>query len=106
MKIAIVTSCIAGVAQSRMAALALKTEAEARGFEAIVEEQGGHKMSKRLGPEEIQQADVVVFARAVSISEKGRFAGKKILELPVNKALLDPEGTIDRALALLHEEVP
>jgi len=100
MKIAIVTSCLAGVAQSRMAALALKQEAEKRGFAVFTEEQGGHKISKRLQPDEIAQADLVIFARAITISDKGRFSGKKILELPVNKALIDPVGTIDRAVGL------
>jgi len=100
-KIAIVTSCIAGVAQSHMAAIALKREAEKRGFQVFTEEQGGHKVSNRMPDEEIVAADVVIFARAISIAEKERFDGKKIFELPVNKALVNPKNAMDEALKLL-----
>lgn len=103
MKIVIVTSCMAGVAQSRMAALALKKEAEGRGMQVVFEEQGGHKISNRLSREEIEAADVVIIARAISISGKERFAGKKVFEIPVNIALMDPRGTIDRAIDLVKQ---
>lgn len=101
-KIAIITSCMAGVAQSHMAALALKREAEKRGLQVFTEEQGGHKVSNRMRDEDIAKADVVIFAKAISIAEKERFDGKKIVELPVNKALVNPKKAIDEALKLLN----
>ena len=44
MKIALITACLAGVAHSKMAALALKKEAKKRGYDISIEEQGGHKI--------------------------------------------------------------
>jgi fructose-specific phosphotransferase system IIC component len=95
-RIAVVTSCIAGVAQSHMAAVALKREAERRGHTVFVEEQGGHKQTNQMNEQEIASAEIVIFARAIAIAGRERFDGKKTLELPVNKALLDPRGTIDK----------
>jgi len=99
--IAVVTSCIAGVAQSHMAAVALKREAEKRGLRVFTEEQGGHKVSNRMREDDIAKADVVIFAQAISIAERERFEGKKIFELPVNKALVNPKKAVDEALKLL-----
>ena len=78
MKIALITACLAGVAHSKMAALALKKEAKIRGHEICVEEQGGHKIPVKISKEQIEQADVVIIAKMVSISGKDRFKGKKI----------------------------
>lgn len=102
LRIAVVTSCIAGVAQSHMAAVALKRAAEKRGIHVSCEEQGGHKVSNKMSNDDIELADLVIFARAVAIAERERFDGKKIYECPVNKALVDPKGTIDKALVLLQ----
>ena len=104
MKIAVVTSCVAGVAQSKMAASALATAAEALGYELVVEQQGGHKVPKRLGASDIATADVVIFAKAVAVSGRSRFVGKPILETKVGDALRDPKGTLARAVALAGPE--
>lgn len=105
MKIAIVTSCMAGVAQSHLAALALRKEAEKRGISTVIEEQGGHKVTNRLKIQDIETADLIILAMAINISEKNRFDGKLTLMLPVNKALLDPRGTMDRAEKLWLESL-
>ena len=54
MKIALITACLAGVAHSKMAALALKKEAKIRGHEIYVEEQGGHKIPVKISKEQIE----------------------------------------------------
>ena len=104
MKIALITSCLAGVAHSKMAATAIKKEAEARGFEIVIEEQGGHKIPVRLTREQIDASDLVIIAKAISISGKERLIGKKILDVSVNTALRDPKGTIDQAIALVNKK--
>ena len=53
MKIALITACLAGVAHSKMAALALKKEAKIRGHEICVEEQGGHKIPVKISKEPV-----------------------------------------------------
>lgn len=103
MKIALITACVAGVAHSKMAATALKKEAESRGFEMVIEEQGGHKIPTRLTKEEIAVADLIIIAKAITISGKERLTGKKILDVNVNKALRDPKGTMDEAVALFSK---
>ena len=55
MKIALITACLAGVAHSKMAALALKKEAKIRGHEICVEEQGGHKIPVKISKEQIEE---------------------------------------------------
>ncbi len=78
MNIIIVTACLAGVAHSKMCAAALTKEAERRGHTVWNEIQSD---SSRTGesdpPEQIEQADVVLFAYAVAIMEKERFRGKR-----------------------------
>lgn len=100
MTIVVVTACLAGVAHSKMAAVALKKEGEARGHKVYVEEQGGHKITKKVTPEQIEEADVVIFAQAIAIGNTSRFRGKKIFKVPINRALRDIKGTIDKAIAL------
>ena len=68
MKIALVTACEAGVAHSKMAAIALKKEAKKRGHQISVEEQGGHKIPIKLTQEQIKLADVVIIAKMIKIS--------------------------------------
>ena len=60
MKIALITACLAGVAHSKMAALALKKEAKKRGHNISIEEQGGHKIPVKLSKEEINESDIVI----------------------------------------------
>ena len=101
MKIALVTACLAGVAHSKMAAMALKKEAKKRGHEIVVEEQGGHKMPVKLLQEQIDEADVVIIAKMIKIAGQARFEGKPILDVSVNKAVRNPKAIMDQAEDLL-----
>ena len=102
MKIALVTSCLAGVAHSKMAAVALTKEAQKRGHSIAVEEQGGHKIPTKLTAEQIDEAEVVIIAKMVTISGKNRFEGKPILDVSVNKAVRDPSLIMDQAEQLIQ----
>jgi len=101
MKIALVTACLAGVAHSKMAAMALKKEAKKRGHEIVVEEQGGHKVPTKLSQEQIDAADVVIIAKMIKISGEARFEGKPIVDVSVNKAVRNPISIMDQAEELL-----
>lgn len=103
MKIALITACLAGVAQSKMAATALKKVADKRGHDIYIEEQGGHKIPTRLTPTQIEEADVVIIAKMVRISGKDRFKHKPTLDVKVNQALRYPAKTIDSAEELLKK---
>ena len=93
---------MAGIAHSKMAAAALKKEASKRGHEICIEEQGGHKIPVKVSQEEINDADIVIFAKMVSISGKDRFNGKKILDVSVNKAVRKPLEIMDQAEELFN----
>ena len=101
MKIALVTACLAGVAHSKMAAMALKKEAQKRGHELCIEEQGGHKIPVKISKEQIEDADVIIIAKMVSISGKDRFKGKMILDVSVNEAVRKPSLIMDKAEQLI-----
>jgi len=101
MKIALVTACLAGVAHSKMAAMALKKEAKKRGHEIVVEEQGGHKVPVKLSQEDIDSADVVIIAKMIKIAGRDRFEGKPTVDVSVNKAVRKPTAIMDQAEELL-----
>ena len=96
MKIALITACLAGVAHSKMAALALKKEAKKRGHEIAVEEQDGHKIPIKLSKQDIAECDIVIIAKMVSISGKERFKDKTILDVSVNQAVRKPGLILDK----------
>ena len=101
MKIALVTACLAGVAHSKMAAIALKKEAQKRGYEMCIEEQGGHKIPVKISKEQIEDADVIIIAKMVSISGRDRFKGKMILDVSVNEAVRKPNLIMEKAEQLI-----
>lgn len=104
MKIALITSCLAGVAHSKMAAAAMKKEAEKRGYTISIEEQGGHKINIKLSQEQIDEADIVIIAKMISITGKDRFKNKPILDVSVNIAVRNPASIIDQAEELLKQQ--
>ena len=104
MKIALITSCLAGIAHSKMAALAIKKECEKRSYKLCVEEQGGHKIPDKLSEKEIEDADIVIIAKMVTISGKNRFENKIVLDVSVNKAVRNPSEILDMAEKLLEQE--
>jgi len=101
MKIALITACLAGVAHSKMAALALKKEAKKRGYEICIEEQGGHKIPVKLNKHQIEESDIVIIAKMVTISGKERFKDKTVLEVSVNDAVRKPSVILDKAESLI-----
>ena len=101
MKIALITSCLAGVDHSKMAAIALQKEAVKRGYEISIEQQGGHKIPVKLTPNQIEESDIVIIAKMVTINGKNRFKNKLILDVSVNKAVRDPQSIINQAEELI-----
>jgi len=86
-----------------MAATALRKEAESRGHEIVVEEQGGHKIQIRLSQDQIDLADIVIIAKAITISGKERLKNKKLLDVKVNLAVRNPKAIIDQAEELFNQ---
>jgi len=98
MKLVAVTSCPTGIAHTYMAAEGLEQAAAAADHTIDVETQGSAGF-EALSPEIIAAADAVIFAADVPVRERGRFAGKPLVEAGVKKAISDGPGLIAQAVA-------
>lgn len=98
-KIVAITGCPTGIADTSMAAEALKKSAVALGHEIRVETQGSVGAKNRLTDEEIDRADAVVIA-ADTYVDTARFAGKRLYQTTTKAALHGGQKIIQEALAL------
>ncbi|MGM9948022.1 PTS fructose transporter subunit IIB [Floccifex sp.] len=95
MKIVAITACPAGVAHTYMAAKALEKEATRRGHSIFIEKQGTLGIDDELTEEQIEEADVVVFAVSVSVEDEERFDGKHIVDIEIGKILENASAVLD-----------
>jgi PTS system fructose-specific IIC component len=86
MKFVAVTACPTGIAHTYMAAEALEEAAKAAGHELTVETQGSAG-AERLSPQQIADADAVIFAADVEVRDRDRFAGKPLVAGGVKRAI-------------------
>jgi PTS system fructose-specific IIC component len=93
-----VTACPTGIAHTYMAADALVAAAGRAGIDLQVETQGSSG-AKPLDPSVIAAADAVIFAVDVDVRDKGRFAGKPVIQSPVKRGIDAPDAMIQEALA-------
>ncbi|MBM7767103.1 PTS fructose transporter subunit IIABC [Glutamicibacter nicotianae] len=93
-----VTACPTGIAHTYMAADSLAQTAEEMGVEFAVETQGSSG-STPLDPAVIEAADAVIFAVDVDVRDRGRFAGKPVIQVPVKRGIDEPEKLINDAIA-------
>ena len=77
MKIVAVSACTAGIAHTYMAQEAIEQECKKRGIDCKVETQGGMGIGNELTQAEIDAADVVILAVAVSVDMSERFDAKR-----------------------------
>ena len=100
MKVVGVTACPTGIAHTYMAQEAIEKECRKRGFEVKVETQGGMGIEQELEQEEIDAADVVILAVAISIEGEERFEEKEEEVQPV----FEPQPTFTEPTFSQHEE--
>lgn len=93
-----VTACPTGIAHTYMAADALAAAAGRAGVDYHVETQGSSG-AKPLDPAVIAAADAVIFAVDVDVRDKGRFAGKPVVQVPVKRGIDEPDALVAQALA-------
>ncbi|RIX27636.1 PTS fructose transporter subunit IIABC [Amnibacterium setariae] len=93
-----VTSCATGIAHTYMAADALTNAARRLGAELHIETQGSAGMTP-LDPALIERAGAVIFANDVDVRDRGRFAGKPVVQAPVKRGIDHPEDMVQEALA-------
>ncbi|MFG2445752.1 fructose-specific PTS transporter subunit EIIC [Nocardia fluminea] len=97
-KIVAVTACPTGIAHTYMAADSLVAAGERAGVVVAVETQGSSGGDK-LDPTTIAAADAVIFATDVGVKDRGRFAGKPVIESGVKRAINEPDTMIAEAVA-------
>ena len=89
MKIIAVTACPTGIAHTYMAAAKLSSVGRDLGHEMEVETQGAMGIENELHPDRIAKADLVIFAADIAIENEDRFAGKRIVRVPIRDVLKD-----------------
>ncbi|MFI1237570.1 PTS fructose transporter subunit IIABC [Nocardia salmonicida] len=97
-KIVAVTACPTGIAHTYMAADSLVAAGERAGVDVAVETQGSSG-GDTLDPSTIADADAVIFATDVGVKDRGRFAGKPVIESGVKRAISEPDQMIAEAVA-------
>lgn len=100
-KVIAITACATGVAHTFMAAQALKKAAKQMDVLIKVETQGALGIENALTEKDAGIAEVVIFAVDTKVHDKERFAGKHILEVPVNAPIKDGQKVIQDALNLV-----
>jgi len=76
LKIVAISACAAGIAHTYMAAEALKKSAREAGDEIKIEIQGSMGTENKLRQEEIDEADLVIFAVNIAVEGRDRFKDK------------------------------
>lgn len=96
MNIVAVTACPTGIAHTYMAAEQLEKTAKALGHKIKVETQGAMGLENELSPEDIREAEVVIFAVGIDVEQRDRFRGKKIIEVEVQEAIKNPKAVFEQ----------
>ncbi|MBO0474808.1 PTS transporter subunit EIIC [Enterococcus ureasiticus] len=92
------TGCPTGIAHTYMAQEALEQAAKAKGITIKVETHGQIGVENELTKAEIEAADAVIIAADKDVHAE-RFAGKRVIEVPVSKGIKEASQLIDEALA-------
>ncbi len=97
MKIVAVTSCPTGIAHTYMAAEALEQAGKDAGHELKVETQGSAGI-EALSPQDIADADAVIFAADVEVRDRARFAGKPLVTATVKQGINNAADLVAQAV--------
>ncbi|MCX6557137.1 MAG: PTS fructose transporter subunit IIB [Candidatus Aminicenantes bacterium] len=90
MKIVAVTACPTGIAHTYMAAEQLEKTGRKLGHSVKVETQGAMGIENELSMEDIDEADLVIFAVDIAVQKRERFENLKIIEVGVQEAIKNP----------------
>lgn len=93
-----VTACPTGIAHTFMAAESLEKQAKAMGISIKVETNGSGGAKNILTAEEIAAAKGIIVAADKNV-EMARFAGKRVLRVPVAEGIHKPDILLQKAMA-------
>ncbi len=97
-----VTACPTGIAHTYMAADSLKAKAKELNISFKVETNGSSGVKNELTVEDIAKADAIIVAADKQV-ELERFAGKKVIQVPVADGIRRPKELLDQAVG---DDVP
>lgn len=99
MKIIAITSCATGIAHSYMAAEAIKKIGKKHNCPIKIEIQGAMGIEDELTTNDIEGADIIVFANDVSITKLERFTKvkDKIIQMSPHEVIRNPELIFEKA---------
>ncbi|EOJ9614604.1 TPA: PTS fructose transporter subunit IIBC [Serratia marcescens] len=97
-RIVAITACPTGVAHTFMAAEAIESEANKRGWWVKVETRGSVGAGNAITPEEVAAADLVIVAADIEV-DLDKFAGKPMYRTSTGLALKKTAQELDKALA-------
>ncbi|MCI7666600.1 MAG: fructose-specific PTS transporter subunit EIIC [Fusobacterium mortiferum] len=92
-----VTACPVGIAHTYMAADSLINKATELGVDIKVETNGSVGVKNKLTAEDIKKATGVIVAADKTI-DMDRFAGKRVIQVPVKEAIRIPQELIEKTL--------
>lgn len=104
-KIVSVTACITGVAHTYMAKANLTKYAKKENCELKIETQGAMGVENRLSQDEIDEADLVIFAVDTAVVGKERFENKKILKVGTSEVIKNGEEVFQKALNMIGGKI-
>ncbi len=102
MNIVGVTSCIAGLAHTPMAAKSLEKEGARLGHQVKMEQQGAMGILNKITDAEVEAADFVLIAADRSIEEEERFAGKMIIRVKIGQCVSHASDVITKCVAAVE----
>lgn len=102
MKIVGVTSCIAGLAHTPMAAKSLEKEGTRLGHQVKIEQQGAMGIMNKITAEEINAADFVLIAADRTIEEEERFSGKIIIRVKIGQCVSHASEVISKCVSAVE----
>ncbi|MBC2262061.1 PTS fructose transporter subunit IIB [Listeria sp. FSL L7-0091] len=102
MKVIGVTSCIAGLAHTPMAAKALEKAGVKLGHDVKIEQQGAMGTIDEITPAEVSAADVVIIAADKVIDGEDRFKGKPVVRVKIGQCVANGEAVLSKVVAAIE----
>ncbi|ENN8794204.1 PTS fructose transporter subunit IIB [Listeria monocytogenes] len=102
MKVVGVTSCIAGLAHTPMAAKALEKAGVKLGHDVKIEQQGAMGTIDEITPAEVSAADVVIIAADKVIDGEERFKGKPAVRVKIGQCVANGEAVLSKVVAAIE----
>ncbi|MBC3548752.1 PTS fructose transporter subunit IIB [Listeria monocytogenes] len=102
MKVVGVTSCIAGLAHTPMAAKALEKAGVKLGHDVKIEQQGAMGTIDEITPAEVSAADVIIIAADKVIDGEDRFKGKPVVRVKIGQCVANGEAVLSKVVAAIE----